>query len=640
MQLEPIAGAPYGAAMDKVGLELTLLSKFVLACQSRRMADAAAQLDQTPAALSMALRRLEERLGLKLFERRGSGLQLRPSAFWLFRTVSHLLYLEQHVRQGRGNAGRHLVKLSVTLDLNFAMGRITKALLRTCQDLIPLHPELLIEWRFEGVDDEGIGDPIGLAASEIFPQSGGQVRIGYGAPGRPSSPDARHLYDDPWIVVMASGADMALGADSDRLTVLRLRKDLTEAVAAHADRHSFSGRLQMLEQDPAQLADLLIDAPHLRLLLPASLMPQRLGLFQHGSATFDPPLVSPLYGEASGGLQDYAQLFLDTLRGNLAVEKSVVFAPRLNAHQVHYFNLAAQTGSISAAARVANAAQSSVSRRLTQMEAIMGAPLLHRTEEGVELSAMGAAIRVFTANIEAQQDWIIRKSRDIAAHSEARVTIGTLPSSGHDSAMTEKIAQVVTRIHARHPDWQLKIVESSNTALHEMVRAGDLSLAVVGVVNAQVARIRLGPSEPLSVIGSRSIDFGGRKLLGLEDVCALPLVLGKQHLSIHQSFAEAARAKSLHLRPVIEVGSLALAIAMVRRAPLCTILPASSVRQDIESGNLVAVPINQDELSGGLSVIFSAERSLSDAERSIVQEFVRVFRPGRSTDNLEFDAAS
>ena len=621
--------------MDKVGLELTLLSKFVLACQSRRMADAAAQLDQTPAALSMALRRLEERLGLKLFERRGSGLQLRPSAFWLFRAACHLLYLEQHVREGRGNAGRRLVKLSVGLDLNFAMGRISKALFRTCQELIPLHPELLVEWRFEGVDDAGMGDPVGLATSEIFPQSGGRVRIHYGAPGQPVSEGTIHLYDDPWVVVMANGADMALGADSDRLTILRLRKELTKAIAAHAYEHGFTARLHMLETDPAQLADLLIDAPHLRLLLPASLMPQRLGLFQHSSAIFDPPLVSPLYGEASGGLADYAQLFLATLRRNLAAEKSVAFAPRLNAQQIHYFNLAAQTGSISAAARVANTAQSSVSRRLTQMEAAMGAPLLHRTEEGAELSAMGAGIRVFTANMEAQQDWIIRKSRDIAAHSEARVTIGTLPSSGHDSALTEKIAHVVTRIHARHPDWQLKVLESSNTALHEMVRAGDLNLAVVGVVNAQVARIRLGPSEPLSVIGNRSMDFGGRKVLGLEDVCALPLVLGKRHLSIHQSFAEAARAKSLHLRPVIEVGSLALAIAMVRQAPLCTILPASSVRQDIEAGNLIAVPINQDELSGGLSVIFSAERSLSEAERTIVQEFVRVFRPGRGSDGLD-----
>lgn len=629
----------YGAPMDKAGLELTLLSKFVLACQSRRLSDAAAQLGQTPAALSIALHRLEERLGMKLFVRRGGGLQLRPSAFWLFRTICHVLYLEQHVREGRGNAGQRLVKLSVELDLNFAMGRISKALVRTCQELIRSHPELLIEWRFEGLDDEGIGDPVSLESPDVRPESAGLVRIAYSQQGRQAR-GAYHLHDDPWIVVMANGADADAGADGDRLTLLRMRSELTEAITAHAEQHGMAARLQLLESEPALLADILIEAPHRRLLMPASLMPQRLGLFQHSSAILDPPLVSSLYGVASGGLHDYAEVFLKTMRRNMAAEKSVVFSPQLNTRQIHYFNLAAQTGSISAAARVSNAAQSSVSRHLSQMEAIMGAPLLHRTEEGAELSALGAGIRALTVNIEERQDWIVRKSRDIAAHSEARVTIGTLPSSGHDSALTEKIAHVVTRIHARHPDWQLQVVESSNNALHEMVRAGDLNLAVVGMVNAQVARIRLGPSEPLSVIGNRSINFGGRKVLGLEDVCALPLVLGKRHLSIHQSFAEAARARSLHLRPVIEVGSLALAIAMVRQAPLCTILPASSVRQDIEAGNLVAVPINQDELSGGLSVIFSVDRSLSEAERAIVQGFVRVFRPGRnSADAVELGVA-
>jgi DNA-binding transcriptional LysR family regulator len=85
----------------------------------------------------------------------------------------------------------------------------------------------------------------------------------------------------------------------------------------------------------------------------------------------------------------------------------------------------------------------------------------------------------------------------------------------------------------------------------------------------------------------------------------------------------------------VEVGSLALAIAMVRRAPLCTILPASSVRQDIEAGDLVAVPINQEELSGALSLIFSVERELSEAERAIVQEFIRVFRPRRGNSRTE-----
>lgn len=614
--------------MDKVGLELSLLSKFVLACQSTRLADAAEDLGQTPSALSIALHGLEERLGLKLFERRGGGLDLLPSAFWLFRTGSNLLYLEQHTREARIKPGIRRVRLSVHLDLNFAIGRVSKALLRTAQQMISIYPDLLVDWHFAGLDDDDIGDPVGLAAPEPLPDKSGQLRIFYGeADAAPAN--AIHLYDDPWIVVGSKGSRVDTIRPEDQLTLLRMRREIVDAMTAFATARGFSDRLQYRDEEPAQLSAILREQPQIRLLMPANLLPKRLGLARHEETLLEPCFVSSLFGQASGAADSYGQAFLDTLRANLAEERGAVFAPRLTTRQIHFFNLAAQTGSISAAARVANTAQSSVSKHISQMEDAIGEPLLLRTEEGTTLSPFGEGVRTLTASIEERQDWIVRKAHDIAAHSEARVTIGTLPSSGHDSALTEKIAHVVTRIYSRHPDWQLQVVESSNTMLHERVRSGDLNLALVGMAHAQVARISLGPTEPLCVIGNPAINFGGRKELGLEDAVALPLVLGRQHLSIHQSFVDAARERALRVKSVVEVGSLALAIGMVRQAPLCTILPASSVRADIEAGNLVAVPIRHEEVSGSLSLIFSADRELSEAERIIVQEFVRVFRPGR-----------
>ena len=625
--------------MDKAGLELTLLSKFVLACQAPRLADAAKHLGQSAAALSMALHGLEKKLGLKLFVRRAGGLDLLPSAFWLFRVGAQLLYLEEFARRSRPDDNVRPVRLSVELDLNFAIGRVSKALLRTCQELIATHPELTVEWRFSGLDSEDAGDPSGLSAPEILPGEQGNVRIFYA--NRQDLPEASiPLYDDPWIVVGSPGSRVRETAATDQLTLLRMRPEITDVMMAFAHGRGFAHQLQFRDEEPAQLADILREHPHLRLLMPSNLLPIRLGLARHEEVPFNPRFVSSLYGLVTGAAGKHARLFLSTLKRQLAEEEVAAFTPRLNSRQIHYFNLAVHTGSISAASRVANTAQSSVSKHITQMEEVMGGPLLRRSEEGATLTRLGDSVRALTAGIEERQDWIIRKARDIAAHSEARVTIGTLPSSGHDSALTERIAEVITRIHARHPDWQLQVVEASNTVLHERVRSGDLNLAVVGVVSSQVARIRLGPMEPLTVICNPAINLGGRKELRLEDVVALPLVLGRHHLSIHQSFAEAAQQRSLRLKPVVEVGSLALAIAMVRKAPLCTVLPASSVRQDVAAGSLQVVPIRQDELSSALSLIFSAERELSEAERTIVQEFTRVFRPGHQAEPVDPNQAA
>ena len=625
--------------MDKAGLELTLLAKFVLACQAPRLADAAKRLDQSAAALSMALHGLEEKLGLKLFVRRSGGLDLLPAAFWLFRIGTQLLYLEEIARKARPPQGVRRVKLTIGLDLNFAIGRVSKALLRTCQELIVSHPELMVEWHYAGFDSDDVGDLSGLSNSDALYAQHGHVRLFYA--NRTALPhDAVPLYDDPWVVVGSPGSRLRETVGTDQLTILRMRPEITDVMMTFAHGRGFAHQLQFRDEEPAQLADILREHPHLRLLMPSNFLPIRLGLARHEVVPFHPRFVSSIYGQLTGRATSYGTVFLEVLRRQLIQEGTVTFAPRLNTRQIHYFNLASHAGSISAAARVANTAQSSVSKHISQMEEVMGGSLLRRTDEGAALAPLGEQVQGLMSGIEERQDWIIRKARDIAAHSEARVSIGTLPSSGHDSALTERIAEVVTRIHARHPDWQLQILESSNTVLHERVRAGDLNLAVVGVVNSQVARIRLGPMEPLAIIAHPSVNLGGRKELRLEDVVALPLVLGRHHLSIHQSFADAAHQRSLRLRPVIEVGSLALAIAMVRKAPLCTILPASSVRQDIAAGNLQVVPIRQDELSGALSLIFSAERELSEAERTIVQEFTRVFRPDREAEPVQTAHAS
>jgi DNA-binding transcriptional LysR family regulator len=618
--------------MEKLGIELSLLSKFILACQSPRLADAAEQLGQTPAALTMALHRLEERLGLKLLARLGGRVDLLPSAFWLFRVGSQLLCLEERVRHAGVVPSARPIDLAVEVDLSFAIGRVSKALLRSYQEMIASRPEMRVDWRFSGLGEDDAGDPAGLAARNRTTETG-RIRIFYGEAGY-IPPGAFHLYDDPWIVVSNQGAGCAKSVRGGPLTLLRMRREVMHAIAGFAAKQGFADRLRFRDEEPAHLSEILRDFPQLHLLMPADLLPRRLGIAQYDRVPFEPAFTSSLYASVSGDGRGHSTAFLAAMKRHLSEERSVVFAPRLTTRQIHYFNLAAHTGSISAAARVANAAQSSISRHISQMEELVAAPLLERTEEGTTLAPAGVAVQALTADIEEQQGWIFRKAHDIAAHSEARVTIGTLPSSGHDSALTERIALAVTRIHERHPDWQLRIIESSNTSLHEQVRAGELDLAIVGMAHPQVARIPLGPTEPLSVIGNPAVNFGGRTVLGLEDACSLPLVLGRQHLSIHQAFAETVQERNLRLTVAVDVGSLALAIAMVRQAPLCTVLPASSVRQDLEAGNLVAIPIRQSELSGTLSMIFSADRELSDAERLIIREFVWAFKADRGASRL------
>ncbi|MGO8506559.1 hypothetical protein AB9F35_34890, partial [Rhizobium leguminosarum] len=44
------------------------------------------------------------------------------------------------------------------------------------------------------------------------------------------------------------------------------------------------------------------------------------------------------------------------------------------------------------------------------------------------------------------------------------------------------VAQALTATRLGHPEYRLRIIEGSNSALHDQVRAGELNLAIVGAV--------------------------------------------------------------------------------------------------------------------------------------------------------------
>ncbi|WP_180608752.1 LysR family transcriptional regulator [Agrobacterium vitis] len=613
--------------MDHYGIELKPLAKFVLACQNPSISNSSRALGIAPSVLSAALHGLEDRLHMKLFERKGRYLGLLPSAFWLYRNAAVLLHLEEFSRRSLAIPANRMEKLSVRIDLNFSIGRMTKAVSCAIQQMGLQHPETFIACQFLDTASAARGGFIRESMDHIPAEHCATIEIGcHNEHSFREEPGTELLYRDPWIAVSATDPVTDIKADADILAVVRMSAHQMQVVAHYADQHGLSARLKFVDAGPAELGRLLSDFPHMRFLLPSSMVANRLGISRIYRESLVPPLVSMVRVGTSGALETKARRFIALLRENMeGEEQNVVFDPQLTARQMHYFNLVHRCGGISAAARVANLAQSSVSAQLHSMEAVLGTPLFERSKEGATPTDAGINLWPLMAEVEKRQDRLSRQSGDIAAHTQHRVSIGMLPSSGHDSALTEKIAEALTMISIQHPSLKMEITEASNTILHDKVRSGELNLAIVGVVQPQFPRVLLGPSEPLSVVANPRFNFGGRSEINLAEVCELPLVLGARHLSIHQSFAAATHARNLEPHSKIEVGSLALAIAMVRRASLCTILPASSVQKDLETGRLVAIKINQEEISGTLSIIFSADRELSGAERAVMKTLVDVF---------------
>lgn len=609
--------------MARPVIGLRNLASFVMACQNATVAATAHDLGVSASTLSARLHAIERDLGLRLFRRKGGYLMPLPAAFWLFEHATSLLHAERvarHTAMTGQSPGR---RIRVRLDLTFAMGRFSKAVNRTIRTMQHTSPAAAFEVEFRTRDPAvpQNGQPP-CAAEDLA-----DIEIGYLGPESDST--AIPVHDDMWVAVSLSGSDDDPLSAAQSLIVPHMHSRLIDQITAYLDDRGALDQLRLDEEGAVGLTDMLTRFPGAAFLVPHSMIGDRLGLAQLHVTPLNPPLRSQIAAHITGPDPQKAQTataFIEGLRDRLAApEVNALFAPVLTTQQIHFFNTVRHVGGISAAARAERVTQPTVSSLIRRMEKALGQPLFSRTSTGVTSTAAGRKLAPLARNLEDRIDRILRERRDIAAHSQSTIAIGLLPSSGHDSAMTGQIAGALTALAQQFPECSLSVIEDSNDALHDAVRAGELNLAVVGSVLNTFPRIPLGASEPLSLIANPALGFGCRHAVTLKEAAATPLALGPGQLSIHDLFIRAAEKRRIVVNQTMEVGSLPLAIAMARGMTLGTVLPASSVQPDIKQRRLTASLISDAPEPGSLAVIFSGERSLSDIEKALVRALTLAF---------------
>jgi DNA-binding transcriptional LysR family regulator len=161
--------------------------------------------------------------------------------------------------------------------------------------------------------------------------------------------------------------------------------------------------------------------------------------------------------------------------------------------------------------------------------------------------------------------------------------------------------------------------EAPNRTLQDWVVRGVVGVAIVETSLPQMARLALGSSEGLAAIVDPRHGLLPPGPVRLSDLAQLPLALPTTRFGLRQLLDAAAQDRGISIRPRIEIDALAMMAAVLQRQPMCTILPPSAVRRELATGELVAHPITEPTIERRLYMIYSADRSLTEPERELVQ---------------------
>ncbi|HEY0913043.1 MAG TPA: LysR family transcriptional regulator, partial [Bradyrhizobium sp.] len=287
---------------------------------------------------------------------------------------------------------------------------------------------------------------------------------------------------------------------------------------------------------------------------------------------------------------------------------------------------------VSAAARGANISQPALSEQLHKLEASIGGALFERHGDGVIPTAKGERFAGLATLIETGFRRLASGDGGGTPPQSRRIAVGILPSVNQHGFLVNQITESILDVQARDSNLKLVIQEAPNGTLQDWVMRGLVGVAIVETALPHMPRLPLGSSEGLAAIVHAKHRLLPPGPVRFADLARLKLVLPTNRFGLRQLLETAAEERGTKILPYMEIDALPMAVAMLERLAVCTVLPPSAVAPEIAGGHLVAHPIVEPVISRRLFLIYSGERTLSEPERNLVNSLRRRLSEPRSAD--------
>jgi DNA-binding transcriptional LysR family regulator len=601
-------------------IELRTLAYFVTACRSGSFARAAADLGIAISTLSTTMKALERDVGLSLFRRIKNNLYPTDAARALLRGADPLLMAELFARRwGAAPARASLKLLTVEIGLSFTIGGLSQAVSRAIDQMGVERPDVFVDpvWA-----DEKDVPYLGGVAEDWGDTERSRIEIALDYENPQASKRVTTLLSDRWVFAcrMPAGtrsfptaADLAAG----RLVVPLLSSVLIEQAERYFSQHRMSG-VRFLNDHPGDLPRIMDDYPEAALFVPGSLITPRLGLTNVAAIAPNKPLTTQIVARIAKP-NAVTTLFVRKLKRALAEKRPArMERPVISLRQIRYFNLLQRLRRVSAAARGANISQPALSEQIHKLEICFGGALFERRGDGMIPTVRGERFDRMARVIDAGFRRLSNGADGAVPPQSRRIAVGILPSVNQHGFLVNRITEAMLDVQERYPTLKLVIREAPNGTLQDWVIRGLVGVAIVETILPQMPRLPLGSSERLAAITHTRHKMLPPGPVTLADLARLPLALPTNRFGLRQLLDTSAEQHDIKLRPYMEIDALPMAVAILGRLPVCTVLPPSAVEREIAAGDLSAHPIIEPTISRRLFVIYSGERTLSESERGLV----------------------
>jgi LysR family transcriptional regulator, nitrogen assimilation regulatory protein len=292
--------------------------------------------------------------------------------------------------------------------------------------------------------------------------------------------------------------------------------------------------------------------------------------------------------------------------------------------QLRVFLSVAATGSFSRAAALSDTTQSAVSKRILALERELGATLFERTGRGVRMTESGRALLPRAEVLVKDADAL----SDIVAADTSRPR-GTVRLAIQPSASWPLVRDLYIGVRDRYSSIHLQVAEAPTAQIVEWLRDGRHDLGVL----SQPGHETLPNAEPLFASSLQLVSRAGdpltrRGTVPFDRLAKLPLLVAVMPNGGRVLLEEVARRRGVRLNIAMDVYSIHLIKKLVRDGLAYTVAFASSIADEVQTGQLAATRIAEPSVNQAFYLSASPARRPSAAVRAVM-ELIRAFTKGR-----------
>lgn len=257
----------------------------------------------------------------------------------------------------------------------------------------------------------------------------------------------------------------------------------------------------------------------------------------------------------------------------------------MNTRFLEAFVWVARLGCFRGAAERLHLTQAAISGRIASLERDFGKPLFERNARETRLTPAG---RILLTYAERMLD--IGREMRLALQADSPLT-GVLRIGVIETIVHTWLIDFLDHLQTGHQGLEIELTAESTQQLHERLRRGqlDVTLQTDPVLGDGISNLSLG-QMPMCVIGRPGDGWRANAVYSFTQLSDRPILTMTRGSQPHLGLLDVCRREGASPRAIHCIGSLAAILRLVRAGVGIAVIPAAAIRDELHSGDLIAMP--------------------------------------------------